>query len=83
MPEERRQNLAETDRGSYYNEGEWLGDKGVFYDGSESDDGENDGGNFIEKYNCRFLLFIVWLTPFIFENVTPSLVKGVVSSGSP
>ena len=47
MPEERRQNLAETDRGSYYNEGEWLGDKGVFYDGSESDDGENDGGNYI------------------------------------
>ena len=24
MPEKRRQNLAETDRGSYYNQEEWL-----------------------------------------------------------
>ena len=24
MPEEKRQNLAETDRGSYYNQEEWL-----------------------------------------------------------
>ena len=50
MPEERRQNLAETDRESYYNQEEWLGeildDKGAFYDGSESDDSEND-----ENYN--------------------------------
>ena len=50
MPEERRQNLAETDRESYYNHEEWLGefldDKGAFYDGSESDDSEND-----ENYN--------------------------------
>ena len=46
MPEERRQNLAETDRGSYYNQEEWLeeflDDKGAFCDGSESDDSEND-----------------------------------------
>ena len=42
MPEERRQNLAEADRGSYYNEEEWLeeflDDKGAFYSGIESDD---------------------------------------------
>ena len=41
MPEERRQNLAETDRGSYCNQEEWLeeflDDKGAFYNGSESD----------------------------------------------
>ena len=29
-----------------------------------------------------FSLFIIWLTSFIFENVTPVLVKCVVSSGS-
>ena len=41
MPVKRRQNLAETDRGSYYKE-EWLeeflGSKGAFYNGNESDD---------------------------------------------
>ena len=46
MPEERKQNLAETDRGSYCNQQEWLEefleDKGPFYDGSENDDREND-----------------------------------------
>ena len=40
LSEERRQNLAETDRGSYYNQGKWLDDKGAFYDGSASDDGK-------------------------------------------
>ena len=44
--EYRRQNLAETDRGSYYNQEEWLeeflDDKVAFYDGIESDDSEND-----------------------------------------
>ena len=42
MPEERRQNLAEADKGSYDNEEEWLDefldDKGAFYNGIESDD---------------------------------------------
>ena len=51
MPEGRRQNLPETDRGSYYNQEEWvekfLDDKGAFYNGSESDDGDNDD----EYYN--------------------------------
>ena len=46
MLEKRRQNLAETDRGSYYNQEEWveefLDDKGAFYNGSESDDSDND-----------------------------------------
>ena len=40
MPVKRRQNLAETDRGSYYKE-EWLEEfldsKGAFYNGNESD----------------------------------------------
>ena len=43
----RRQNLLETDKGSYYKE-EWLEEfldsKGAFYNGNESDD--ND-----ESYN--------------------------------
>ena len=46
MPEESRQNLAETDRRSYYNQEEWLEEfldnKGGFYNGSESDDSDND-----------------------------------------
>ena len=45
-PEERSQNLAETDRGSYYKQEEWLeaflDDKSAFSDGSESDDSDND-----------------------------------------
>ena len=45
MPWEKRQNLTETDRGSYYNQEEWLeeflDDKGAFHNGSESDDSEN------------------------------------------
>ena len=53
MPEERRQNLAETDRGSYYNQGErleeFLDDKGAFYDGSESADSENGDENYNEN----------------------------------
>ena len=40
MPKERRQNLAETGRGSYYNQEEcveeFLDGKGAFYNGSES-----------------------------------------------
>ena len=53
MPEERRKNLAETDRGSYYNQEEWveefLDDKGAFYNGSENDDGDNDDENYNEN----------------------------------
>ena len=51
MPEKRRQNLAETNRGSYNSQEEWLkeflDDKGTFYNGSESDDSDND----VENYN--------------------------------
>ena len=53
MPEEIRQNLAETNRGSYYNQDEWLeeflNDKGAVSDGSESDDSENDDQNYTEN----------------------------------
>ena len=50
MPEERRQNFTETERGLYYNQEEWvedlLDDKGAFYNGSESDDDDNDDENY-------------------------------------
>ena len=50
MPEERIQNLGETDRGSYYNQEEWseefLDDKGAFCNGFESDDIDNDDENY-------------------------------------
>ena len=54
MLEERRQNLAETDRASYYNQEEWLeeflDDKDAFYNGSESDDhSDNDDENYNEN----------------------------------
>ena len=49
----RRQNLAETNRRSYYNQEEWveefLDDKGAFYNGSESNDGDNDDENYNEN----------------------------------
>ena len=53
MTEERRQNLADTGRGSYYNQKEWvdefLDDKDAFYNGNESDDGDNDDENYNEN----------------------------------
>ena len=53
IPEERRQNLAETDRGSYYKQEEWLevflDNKCGFSDGSESDDSDNDDENYNEN----------------------------------
>ena len=49
MPED----LAEIDRGSYYNQEEWLeeflDDKGAFYNGIESDDSDNDDENYKEN----------------------------------
>ena len=40
MLEEKRQNLAETDKGSYYNQEKWLeevfDDKGAFYNGKKA-----------------------------------------------
>ena len=53
MLEERKQNLAETDRRSYYNQGEqleeFLDDKSAFYNVSESDDGDNDDEHYNEN----------------------------------
>ena len=53
MLDERRQNLAETDRGSFYNQDEWveefLDHKRAFYNRSESDDGDNDDENYIKS----------------------------------
>ena len=53
MPEERRQSLAEIDRGSYYNQEKWieefLDDKNAFYNGSESDDRDGGDANYNEN----------------------------------
>ena len=61
MPEERRQNLAETDRESFYNQEEqveeFLDDKDAFYNGSESDDDDNDDGNYNENGSIRSQMF--------------------------
>ena len=53
IPEERRQNLAEIDWESYYNQEAWLegflDDKAAFYNSSKSDGTENDDENYNEK----------------------------------
>ena len=53
MLEERKQNLAETERGSYYNQKEWLeeflDDKAAFCNGIESNDSDNDYENYNEN----------------------------------
>ena len=61
MPEERRQKLAETNRGSYYNQEErieeFLDNKGEFYNSSERDDGDNDDKSYHENMDavvCRY-----------------------------
>ena len=48
MPEERKQNSAETDKRSYHNQEEWS-IKAPFYNGSESDDSDNDDENYNEN----------------------------------
>ena len=57
MPQGKRQNLGETDRGSCYNQGEWLeflDDKGAFHNGSEIDS-ENHEENCDKKYRSSCL----------------------------
>ena len=52
MPQEKRQNLAKTDRGSYYGQNKWLeflDDKAVLYSGSERDDSKNYEENYNEN----------------------------------
>ena len=53
--EERRQNVAEIDKGSSYDQEEWVeeffDDKSAFYNGSESDNGDNDDENYNENNN--------------------------------
>ena len=56
MPVKRRQNLAETDRGSYYKE-EWLEEfldsKGAFYNGNESDNNDESYNENNEQQQLR------------------------------
>ena len=55
MPEERKQNLAETDRGSYYNQEEWLEEfldnKAALCNGSKRDS-DNDDENYNENIDA-------------------------------
>ena len=88
MPEERRQNLAETDRGSYYNQHEqveeFLDDKGAFYNGSENDDGDNDYKNCDENMEAvvrrcsskqMFLKISLLRTPIFTEHLQCLFLK--------
>ena len=59
MPEKRRQNLAETERGSYYNQNECereiADNKGAFYNDSENDDDGNNDENENENVEADVL----------------------------
>ena len=67
MPVKRKQNLAKTDGGSHYNQEEWseefLDDKGVFYNGNESDDSDNDDENYNENDEQQQLLLTAAASP--------------------
>ena len=57
MPEERKQNLAETDKRSYHNQEEWS-IEAPFYNGSESDDSDNDDENYNENIEAAVRRFL-------------------------
>ena len=70
----RRQNLPETDRGSYYKEEWWeefLDSKGAFYNGNESD---NDDESYIENNEYQQLpkgfanSFYKIVSPFFYKS---------------
>ena len=82
MSEKRRQKLAGTYRGSYYNQERWLqellNDKVAFYNGRESDDSENDDENYtenIEAIVCRCSSKQVLIK--ILQNSQESICVGV------
>ena len=57
MLEQRKQNLAETDRESYYNQNEWLEELlDANYNGIESDDSGNDNMKIQEQLFADVLL---------------------------
>ena len=72
MTKENRQNLANTDRGSYYNQEEWLEEflelKGIFYNDSDSDsetydnesssDGDDEQEEVCESFNNNSLKIV-------------------------
>ena len=62
MPKETKQNLTETDGGSYWNQEEWLeeflNNKAAFYNGLECNDGDNDD----ENYNENIEAVVFWFS---------------------
>ena len=96
VPEKRRQNLAETDKGSYYNQEERLEefldhkDKGGFYNGSESNDSNNDDENYNENNeqqqlsegfanNCRKIVSPILLQELINDFALCKQCSGTLS----
>ena len=77
MPVKRKQNLAETDRGSYYKEErleEFLDSKGAFYNVNESD---NDDENYNE-YNGQQQLPEGFASS-CYKIVTPILLQKLIN----
>ena len=85
MPEKRRPNLAETDRESYYSQEEWLeeflGNKSAIYNGSESDDSDNDE-NYHENIDAVVRRFHrnTPVLEFIFNKVAGSKACNLIKS---
>ena len=82
MSEESRQSLAETDRGSYYNQEEWLEEfldnKGEFYNGSERDDSDNDDE--IDNENNEQQQLSEGFANNCFKIVSPILLQELITT---
>ena len=84
MPEERIQNLVTTDRGSYYNQKEWLeeflDDKGGFYNGIESDDSDNDDDNYHQNNEQQQLSQV--FANSCYKIVSPILLQELINDSA-
>ena len=78
----KRRNLAETDRGSYYNQEEWLEEfldnKGEFYNGSERDDSDNDDE--IDNENNEQQQLSEGFANNCFKIVSPILLQELITT---
>ena len=80
--QKRRPNLAETDRGSYCNKEEWLGEfldgNSAFYKGSETDNSDNDDENYHKNNDQQQLL--EGFSNSCYKIVSPILLPDLISN---
>ena len=75
MPEKRKHNLFETDRGLYYNQEKWLQEflynKVAFYNGSEDDDSDNHTENIkavVQRFSSIWVFLKISLSDGFFNS---------------